>query len=230
MKGQDYVWDLPVRLTHLAFVVGVLGCFATARFHWLPMDWHFYFGYLALGAVLLRLIWGVLGSETARFTHFVRGPGAIFQHVKGLIGSGYQAHAGHNPLGGLAVIAMLLLILMQSVTGLFSSDEIQWYGPLSERIDTETMQWFSSWHRIIESWLLVVIAVHVLAVALYGLLKRDNLLTPMLTGYKRGIGFVMRGRPAWLSWLLIALVAAGIWVLTTYWPQPEVVGSVFDDY
>lgn len=211
------VWDLPVRLSHWGLVLSVLGCYATTKLGWLPMDWHFYFGYAALGCVLFRLLWGVLGSGHARFSSFLRGPGAVLQHLRELFGQGYRPHAGHNPLGGWASLLLLLMVGLQAGLGLFSSDEIQWYGPLSESIATDLMRSLSSWHRVLELWLLLLIGLHVAAIVFYWLVKGDVLVPAMVHGRKRGFAAV-KAAPLWLSWACAAAVAGGIWALLRFWP------------
>ena len=111
------VWDLPVRLTHWAMVLCVAGLYATGEYGWLTMEWHFRFGYAMLALVLFRLLWGVFGSEHARFVDFVRGPGAIGRYLRNWRSADYRPAIGHNPLGALAVLAMLALILAQTVSG-----------------------------------------------------------------------------------------------------------------
>ena len=218
--GWARICDLPVRLSHWLLVLAIFGCYATTKLGWLPMDWHFWFGYLALGCVLFRLAWGVVGGQHARFGVFLRGPRAVFTHLRELFGSGYQPHAGHNPLGGWAALLLLLVTGVQATLGLFSSDEIQWYGPLSERIGSDLMQSLSSWHRVLELWLLLLIALHIAAIVFYGMVKRDPLLPAMLHGRKRGVGDAQRA-PVWLAWVVAALVATAIWSLLRFWPMGE---------
>lgn len=183
------------------------------------MSWHFYFGYGALGASLFRIAWGFMGPDTARFSSFLRGPKAIVKHLQTFTRA--PAERGHNPLGALAVVALLTLTLIQASTGLFSSDEIEWYGPLSERVEVETMQAASSWHRLLEPWLLLMIALHILAVMSYLLIRRENLITPMLSGKKAGVSPPIKPRPFWLSWTLALMVAAAIASLLYFYPTPE---------
>lgn len=210
------VWDWPVRLTHWALVLCIAGLYATGEYGWLTMQWHFRFGYAALALVLFRILWGLVGSEHARFGDFVRGPGAIVAYLRG----GAQT-PGHNPLGALAVLALLGVVLFQAVSGLFSNDEIEWYGPLSERISMAASSDWTGWHHTGQQLLLALIVLHLVAIAAYRVVKRIDLVRPMLTGRKRGIEAPdARWRSPWLALVLFALCAALVWAISAYGPLP----------
>ena len=213
------IWDLPVRLTHWALVLCVLALYATGEYGWLTMEWHFRFGYAALALLLFRLLWGVFGSEHARFADFVRGPSAILAYLESWRSADYRPALGHNPLGALAVLAMLALMLAQAVSGLFSNDEIEWFGPLSERISTSASADWTDWHHLGQKILLALIVLHLAAISLYRLVKREDLVLPMLTGNKqRSDGQDARWRSPWLALALFALCAGAVWAITRWGP------------
>ena len=115
------LWDLPVRLFHWALVALIVCAWWTAENH--LISWHRLTGYAILTLVLFRIVWGFLGSTTARFSHFLRGPGAVGAYVGGhMFRRGSPGHAGHNPLGGWSVVGMLGLLLLQVLLGFFSVD------------------------------------------------------------------------------------------------------------
>lgn len=210
------VWDLPVRLTHWALVLCVVGLYATGEYGWLTMQWHFWFGYGALSLVLFRILWGLVGSEHARFGDFVRGPRAILAYLQG-----GAPTLGHNPLGALAVLAMLALLLAQAVSGLFSNDEIEWFGPLSERISVAASADWTDWHHLGQQLLLVLIVVHLLAIAGYKLVRRVDLVTPMLSGHKQvEQGADAHWRSPWLALVLFLVCAAAVAAVAVYGPLP----------
>lgn len=210
------VWDLPVRLTHWALVLCIVGLYATGEYGWLTMQWHFWFGYGALALVLFRVLWGLVGSEHARFGDFVRGPRAIVAYLRER-----KSTIGHNPLGALAVLAMLALLLAQSVSGLFSNDEIEWFGPLSERISMEASAAWTDWHHLGQKLLLGLIVLHLLAIAGYRLLRREDLVGPMLSGRKqRADGVDARWRSPWLALCLFLLCAAAVAGVAWWGPAP----------
>ena len=213
------VWDLPVRITHWALVLCLAGLYATGEYDWLDMEWHMRFGYATLALVLFRLLWGVFGSEHARFADFVRGPGAIVGYLRSWNRPDHRGSLGHNPLGAIGVLALLLLTLAQVTTGLFASDEIEVFGPLSERVSTDTSEWLTDWHHLGQQFLLILIAVHVLAVALHYLLRKENLVGPMFTGRKLAPdGTDARWRPLWLAALLFAISLGAVWALSVWGP------------
>jgi cytochrome b len=172
------VWDLPTRLFHWLLV-------ALFAFSWYSaenglMDWHRRSGLTLLALIAFRLIWGVIGGSTARFAHFVRGPGAIFRYLRGA-----PAGIGHNPLGGLSVIALLALLVVQIVAGLYAVDvDSLESGPLSDAVSFETGRQAAHIHHLCFNVLLALSALHIATILFYRLRGR-NLVTPMLTGRDR---------------------------------------------
>jgi cytochrome b len=178
------VWDLPTRLFHWILVALVVAQWWTAR-NFSTMEYHLWGGYALLVLVLFRVIWGFAGSDTARFSDFVRGPGAVLAYVKTLLRGATPRHLGHNPLGGWSILAMLALLLVQAGTGLFASDDIFYEGPLYSWVSRETSAWLTTIHKLNFDLLLILIAIHLAAVLFYLLVKRENLIHPMLSGRKR---------------------------------------------
>ena len=175
------VWDLPLRLTHWALVVTVAGAWAThyAGTRW--FEWHERLGYASLVLVTFRIAWGFVGTRHARFASFLRGPGAVVAYLRRRDG---VEPAGHNPLGGLSVIAMLVLLLFQAVTGLFANDEIANAGPFYGWISQQTSNRITALHKANSELLLVLLGLHLAAIAWYGLVRRQPLVQAMLTGRK----------------------------------------------
>lgn len=176
---RRYVWDGVVRACHVVFIVGCLAAYVTWRID--RMDWHAWAGYAVLGAVAVRLVWGLIGSETARFTRFVRGPAAVWRYARTWFHQ--PAPVGHNPLGGYAVMALLLALLVQSGTGLFSDDNVSTTGPLRRFVSDDTADLITHVHRLAFDALLPLVALHLLAISAYALIKRINLVSPMITGW-----------------------------------------------
>jgi len=176
------VWDLPTRLFHWLLVVLIALQYATAEFRLLDMEWHFRFGYATLALIVFRVLWGIVGSQTSRFTMFVRSPSIVFRHTVSLLSNKAATSVGHNPLGGWSVLVLLASVLLQTISGLFASDGIDTQGPLSDRLTTATVKTWTRIHEWNQDVLLVLIALHVLAIALYYLLRNENLLGPMFTG------------------------------------------------
>lgn len=183
------IWDAGVRVFHWALVADVLGLWLSARAE--DFDLHFKLGYLALGLLLFRLIWGVVGSDTARFATFIKGPGAVLAHLGHLVRPGpLPPHRGHNPAGGWAVVALLLVVLAQVATGLCAVDaDGMNEGPLAARVGDAGAKIARRLHHANFTLLEGVALLHVTAILIYLLLKRENLLYPMITGRAlRGTG------------------------------------------
>lgn len=217
------VWDLPLRLFHWLLVVlvissGVTGQFSADLGPW-AARWHLLSGYSILGLLLFRLIWGFAGSTYARFSSFVRGPRAVLDYCREILGKRpARLHLGHNPLGGWSVLAMLGCLTVQVGCGLFLADEdLGIEGPLAKYVAARTSDGLAIVHQAGFYLLLALIATHLAAIAYYRFAKGDRLVKPMLTGNKE----VLAGREStaaqgghWLSGLLVAAIAAGIvWLI-----------------
>ena len=199
------VWDLPVRLFHWMLVLLVAALWGTHELH--MMDVHVLLGQAMLGLILFRLIWGLIGSSTARFSSFLRGPSAVLAYLRAPAGG-----FGHNPLGGWSVVAMLAVLGVQVGLGLFASDEDgEHYGPLSHLVSYDSARTLAERHETFFNILLVLIGVHLGAILYYRFVKREDLVTPMVTGRREPIvsGETLAAAPAWRFWLAAAL-AIGI--------------------
>ncbi len=205
------VWDLPTRLFHWTLVMLMIAQWLTAEAS-STMDWHVRGGYAVLALVLFRLLWGFVGSETARFGDFLRGPGATLEYAKALRRGETPHYLGHNPLGAWSIVAMLVLLLIQAGTGLFANDDILIEGPLYAWVSKGTSDWLTTVHKLNFNLLLLVIAVHISAVLFYLLVKRENLIHPMLSGHKRLPPELAQPAPRIVSpWRgLATLVAVGV--------------------
>lgn len=180
------VWDATTRLIHWALVVLVFLQYATAEWGWLSMQWHFRFGYATLVLVGVRVLWGFVGSETSRFSQFVRGPRTVVAYFRGTLKRDPGHPVGHNPMGALSVLVLLALLLVQGISGLFASDAISVFGPLSGRVSDATANLMTRVHHVTQDLLLVFIGLHVAAVLLHALARREeHLLAAMVTGRKR---------------------------------------------
>lgn len=203
------VWDWPTRLFHWALVLlfGVQWWSGKAE----KIDIHIAAGLALTGLIIFRLIWGVVGGSTARFSSFVRGPKTVLAYLRGKA----EPMAGHNPLGGWSVTLMLGLLAVQSGLGLFSSDEDAVdAGPLSDWVSFEAAQRLHENHESLFNILLVLIGLHVAAI-LYYRLRGDDLVSPMLSGRSAFSAATepLRAAPLWRLWLALLLAAAlPLWI------------------
>jgi len=145
------------------------------------MQWHAYCGYLALALVVFRIIWGFAGSWHARFANFVPSPKRLVAYLKGETAGGL----GHNPLGALSVIALLLAVLLQASTGLFADDDIFFQGPLTKYVSNATVAFLTSIHRFNQYIIMALVALHIGAILFYQIYKKESLVRPMITGDKK---------------------------------------------
>ncbi|MGC2856906.1 cytochrome b/b6 domain-containing protein [Novispirillum sp. DQ9] len=235
--GWVRVWDLPTRLFHWTLVlllillwvsgeIGGLGLSYQGEVLGMPvnlllgnMDIHMLLGQAVLALVLFRLIWGVVGSSTARFAGFVRGPRSLMAYVAAVARGEVPATTGHNPAGAVVILAMLTLLLVQGGLGLFANDDIFSEGPLAARVGKATSDALTVWHGQVFTVLLAVVALHV-AAALYYLARGKNLIRPMVTGRKPA-DTVPPGDPEprlaspWLALPVLAVAVAIVWAVVT---------------
>ncbi|HVT31206.1 MAG TPA: cytochrome b/b6 domain-containing protein [Rhodanobacteraceae bacterium] len=214
--ASTIVWDFPTRLFHWTLVVLILLQYLSGEFGLIPMAWHYWLGYATLALVVFRVLWGFLGSTTSRFASFVRGPGAVLRYVR-TIAAGRDVRAvGHNPLGGWSVLLMLASVIVQSVSGLFATDDLTETGPLADRVSDATVEWMTRAHHL-NRWLLaLLIALHVVAVLMHWVIRRDNLVAAMVHGRGRaGTDDRVRIAPAWRAILLFAISAIAVALVVT---------------
>jgi cytochrome b len=180
MKKIIRVWDLPIRLFHWLLVAGIILSFVTVKIGGNAMSWHAFSGYCVLSLIIFRILWGFIGSYHARFIHFVPSPKGLIH----FLGGKAKAGLGHNPLGALSVLALLLSVGLQAVTGLFANDDIAFEGPFAKYISSETIELLTSIHRQNEKALIILIALHLCAILYYQKFKGENLIKPMIGGDK----------------------------------------------
>ena len=184
-QKQDHVqvWDAPVRLFHWAIVILMLVSWVSADQGYMRV--HLWSGLTLLALLIFRLVWGVIGSTTARFRDFLHPPRKVLAYLRSLAGANKALFAGHNPAGGLMVVGLIVVLLLQAVTGLFSNDGLRFHGPLALLVSEETSTGITGLHGTIFNVILVLVWLHVVAVGFYLFVKGDNLIFPMLTGKKK---------------------------------------------
>lgn len=208
------VWDLPTRLFHWTLVVCVIGLVITANVGGNWMNWHLRLGYTVLSLLLFRLVWGFAGGHWSRFSSFLYGPATVLAYLRG---DGKPEHrVGHNPLGMLSVLALLFILLAQVGTGLIADDEIAYTGPLVRFVSGETISDATSYHKNVGKFIVIALVVlHLLAIAFYKLVKKDNLVRPMVSGDKNVVVPVPSARDTAGS-RIAALVVFGLCAAAVY--------------
>jgi len=210
------VWDWPVRFVHWAMVVLVAALLTTGLIGGdMLLVWHMRAGATLLALVLFRVLWGFAGSRNARFASFVRGPAAVVAYAKSIRRPDRHVYASHNPLGGWMTVAILVALLVQAGTGLFTNDDVLTEGPLARLITKDMSDAISTLHR--RGWWLVagLALVHIVAVLSYLVVLKDNLIGAMASGRKRLPLGVARTDDAAASnaraIVVLALCAAVVW-------------------
>ncbi len=176
------VWDAPTRLFHWLTAALVVAAYVTWRLDW--MDWHAKAGYALLALVIFRLLWGVVGSDTARFSRFVASPRLAIHHLQHALRREPDHQVGHNPAGAWMVLFLLALLLGETLSGLYVANDVADQGPLTELVPARIANAITALHWILWDALLAAIALHIVAIAIYAIAKRHDLLTPMITGQK----------------------------------------------
>ena len=207
MRARQLVWDLPVRLVH--WLIAALVAFSWWSVHHHHTDWHIWSGCAILTLLIFRLLWGFFGSSTARWSSLIHKPRALADHLKGR-----WVGVGHNPLGGLSVIAMFLALAIQVALGLISEDEDGIYtGPLSGLVSIEASDNARDIHELWFKIILALIFLHLAAIAYYRFRGR-KIIKPMITGRAE----VDPGtEPIHLGKWWVALICLAIGIGVTRW-------------
>jgi len=216
VKNKLLVWDFPVRLFHWCLVISLLAAWYTSDGERDLIDYHLQVGYFILGLIIFRVIWGLLGTNYAKFSQFIPSKAALLQCLKEFKQEKGYKTVGHNPLGALMVVLMLTLVLLQAISGLFMNDDVFTTGPYYESVSSTVQSLMSSIHHYAFDMILVASSLHIGAVFYYLLVKKANLILPMITGYKK-VEAEQNNLGIKSSKLLLALVIAIVVVIFLYW-------------
>lgn len=216
--GPQKVWDAPTRLFHWLLAGLVTFSWWSAEEH--IMAWHKASGLAIVGLLVFRIYWGFAGPETARFASFMKGPLAVVSYARSLFGRTHQLAFGHNPIGALSVAAMLLALIAQVSLGLFAMDtDGLESGPLARFISYDVAEEAGDLHEDSFDILLVLIGLHIAAIAFYLVVKRANLIGPMITGRRKhgatGSAGGLAKVPLWRFIAGVVLSGAVVWLLAT---------------
>ncbi|MEW6991918.1 cytochrome b/b6 domain-containing protein [Colwelliaceae bacterium 6441] len=184
MAKQYLIWDLPLRIFHWSLVITLFCLWVTSDQELGLIEYHMKFGYVALGLILFRLVWGLFGTKHAKFINFIPSLSAIKQYLRDNKSGSEKPFAGHNPLGSLMVVLFLVLILLQASTGLFIDDDIFSSGPYNGTISKELEKIFNYIHSNGFNVLLTLSVIHVFAIMYYSKVKKQPLVRAMFHGKK----------------------------------------------
>ena len=197
MSTRILVWDVPTRVFHWLLVLSFTIAFLTAESE-RNRDIHVVFGYILLGLLAFRLLWGFIGTRYARFGSFLFGPGEVVAYVKSLVKRKPAHYVGHNPAGSVAIWLLLALGFASGVSGVMVYQEMG--GDALEEL-----------HEVSSYAMLAVVAVHILGVLVSSVMHRENLVRSMITGYKSdGQNEGIKRSYAWLG-VIMLVVAVAFW-------------------
>lgn len=199
------LWDLPTRLFHWLLAATVAGALISGQIGGNAMDWHGRLGLAAIGLVVFRLVWGLAGSTYARFAQFFPRPTQLRAYLRGQ----WQG-VGHNPLGALSVLALLLLVAAQAGTGLFANDDISFRGYLYSLAGSGLSDRLTGLHKLLSDLLIALVALHLAAVVFYVRIRKANLLGPMITGWQEVAKETPPAKGGSILALILALVLAAL--------------------
>ncbi|MEI6893095.1 MAG: cytochrome b/b6 domain-containing protein [Colwellia sp.] len=214
MTEKHLIWDLPLRIFHWSFAFTILGCWYTAENKEDHIELHLQLGFIALGLIIFRVIWGFIGPKHARFSQFIPSVSTLYAYIKK--SDKHKTTPGHNPLGALMVILMILLISVQATSGLFINDDIFSSGPYYGSISNSLEKIMSFLHHNTFDFMIAAIILHVSAISFYWCVKKDNLVLPMITGSKTS-DQVKSTDAIPHSKLILAVILAALCVGFVYW-------------
>lgn len=215
MTKKLFVWDLPVRLFHWLLLISLLSAWYTSNGERDLIDYHLKIGYFTLGLIIFRIMWGIFGTQYAKFSQFFPTKAKLLSYLNKSKQNQVDTTVGHNPLGGLMIILMLLLILSQAISGLFMNDDVFTTGPYYESVNSSIQKFMSLIHHNVFDIILFVSVVHIGAIFYYLFAKKINLIVPMFTGYKSTDNNEASSIKS--SKLLLALVIILLIVVFLYW-------------
>lgn len=186
------VWDPLIRSAHWLLAAAVLIDWITDE----PLWMHSWLGYLAGALVVLRIVWGFVGPENARFISFVHDPRMVFGYLAGLIQFSSKRYLGHSPAGGAMIVALLVMVAATGVTGMANLAADRGDGPIAgiiakverpPRIPGQRRPplLMKQVHETVANVTLVLVVLHVFGVALASYAHHENLVRAMITGRKR---------------------------------------------
>ena len=213
------IWDLWIRAFHWALAASVAFLLLSGSTGFLFIEWHRRIGEFVLLLIVFRILWSVIGSSNSRLIKLIANPLRAFAHLKHLLSGAVPQERGHNAAGGWAVLAMLLLIAFQAISGLFIADEDELIeGAFYGAIEYDLSEQLLYLHQLNAELLMILLGVHVLMVLLYLVRAGQNLITPMFTGRVRWLDKAtpptVRFTANWIGLVLFATCAASIaWIL-----------------
>lgn len=223
------VWDIPTRLFHWTLAASfAVAWLSSESDQWLSV--HIFCGYLMLGMIGFRLIWGFAGGHYARFGSFLYGPRAGLAYLREVLAARARRYVGHNPAGSVAIFLLLGLGLAVGISGIVTQGGEERHGMLAGVISIAVGRMFKEAHEIAATLMLLLVSVHIAGVAVESWLHKENLPRSMVTGLKAAPeGTAASGSFGRVGLLLLALAASfGAWWFSYALPEPVAKGLGFE--
>ncbi len=185
MSNPVKIWDLATRVFHVALIILVAGAFITVNLGDEWMRLHGQIGLTILSLLIFRVFWGIFGGHWSRFSSFSLKPSLVFAYLRNR-SINTQTYPGHNPVGSWSSLTMIVCLLLQAITGLCSDDEVLFSGPLVPLLSEQQVEWVTFYHSEIgQPLIILLVTIHVVAVIFYKFILKNDLITPMITGFKQ---------------------------------------------
>jgi cytochrome b len=206
------VWDLPIRLFHWGLVAAVATSFISMELE--NMEVHVISGACVLGLLIFRFLWGLWGASTAQFHRFIPSPKRLINYLKKSESDG-RVTIGHSAIAALSVVAMLVAIGFQTITGLVADDDVYTTGPLIDYVESDVSEWATGWHATNSDIVLAFLGLHIAAILFYKFVKKQSLVKPMIVGGRElSNDETIVENPlverSWIVFILTAAIAAAI--------------------
>jgi len=211
---KHLIWDLPLRIFHWGFAVTILAAWYTAEQGADLVDIHMQLGFVALALIAFRILWGLIGPKHARFSQFFPSPKTLISYLRNTDTN--KSTAGHNPLGALMVILMILLISAQAISGLFINDDVFSSGPYYGSISNDLEKIMKFIHHNVFDFMIAAIVLHIGAITFYWRVKKENLVLPMITG-KKTTDHVKSSDAIPHSKIILGCIVAVCCIIFVYW-------------
>lgn len=205
------IWTLPIRIFHWGFACSIVGAYITGEQH--ALVWHERFGLAALGFVVFRIIWGFIGPTTGQFHNLIYAPHIIRSYISGVFRAHPPHYDGHNPLGGLSVIAMILVMAVMAISGLFTDDRVLYEAPLAPYVHEIVISFANILHDNMSVAVLPLIVLHLVALTIHRYIFGERLLIRMVRGVTKPNDSTRRTQTIG-GLILLALCLLGAWALT----------------
>ena len=210
------IWDLNIRIFHLMLIITIIISIISGKFSYFYI--HEISGITLFLLILFRIYWGFFGGYYSKFKNFNLNKNSLLNYFK----NKEKKYFGHNPLGSLSIFSIFVLILLTSVTGMFSSDDIFYDGPFV-KLAPQLVGFFTNIHDTLHYFLYLLIFLHLSAVSYYQFFLKEKIINQMIDGKSKDKNFIQKDYPSkknGYALLVLILIFSGpstFYYLTNIW-------------